>query len=116
MEILTKSRECDEAGNHQDGMEIELLLGTLRPGEAIAIEHHPEEGQHEDAHQQDRGQDDDQQVLAPRAAVPGIIRILLIAPARRREAQEIRNIERDFTAVTCSCVSSGSWDDERSGG
>lgn len=41
---LTKSGERDEASNHEDGMQIELLLGTLRPGEAIAVEHHPEEG------------------------------------------------------------------------
>lgn len=61
-------------------MQVELLLGTLRPGEAIPVEHHPEEGQDQDTHQQYGGKDNNQQVLAPGTAVPGIVRILLIAP------------------------------------
>jgi len=66
-------------------MQVELLLGTLRPGESVPVEHHPEEGQDQHAHQEDSGQDDDKQVLAPGAAVPGIIRILLIASVTKLE-------------------------------
>lgn len=49
---LTKSGERYEASNHEYGMQVELLCGFIRPGEAPTVEHDPEECQDQYAYQQ----------------------------------------------------------------
>lgn len=61
-------------------MQIELQLWVLVPGETAAIEDHPEQGQHEGADQQNGRQNDDQQVLEPRAAAPFVLQTIVVAP------------------------------------
>lgn len=77
-ELLTESGECNEPGYHEDRMQVELLLGTVGPGKAAAVEDDPEECQDQNANQEDRGQDNDDQVLKPGAAVPGVLQVIVV--------------------------------------
>lgn len=64
-DILTESGECDEAGDHQHWMQIELQFWIVRPCESASVVYDPEDGEDERANQQDCREDDHQDVLKP---------------------------------------------------
>lgn len=55
--LLTETRECNESGDHEDGMQVELLLDIVVPGESVLVHNHPVNGQDEGANQKDRWYD-----------------------------------------------------------
>lgn len=85
MSKLTKAGQRHETGHHQHRMQIELQFRIFIPGETAAIVDHPKERQHQGADQQNGGQNDDQQILEPRAAAPFVFDLLIVAPINRRE-------------------------------
>lgn len=73
--------EGDEAGHHEDGVQVELLGGVLGPREALAVLHHPEEDEHQGADQQDDGQRHHQQELEPVPARPAVVLVIVAVRA-----------------------------------
>ena len=60
VQILTMPHEEDEAGNHEDGMEVELLAHLVPPAEPIPVQLNPDQGKDQHAKQQHLAQEDEE--------------------------------------------------------
>lgn len=69
---LTESGECDEAGDHEDRVQVELQFGIIAPSESTAVINDPENGEDERADEQNCREDNNQEVFEPGSAAPGI--------------------------------------------
>lgn len=77
---LTESTERDEAGDHERGMSVELLDGVLVPAVTLAVVEGPEEDEDDAGDEEEAGQHDHQDVLAPAAARHGVL-VVISLPA-----------------------------------
>jgi hypothetical protein len=79
---LTESRKRDVTSNHEGGMEVPQLALVLETVSRFVVDD-PEYREHECGEQEDGGDDGDEDVLAPRAALPGGLVILIVPPANK---------------------------------
>lgn len=79
---LTESRKRDVTGNHEGGMEVPQLALVLEAVPRFVVDD-PEDGEHDGGEQEDGGDDGDEDVLTPRAALPSGLVILIVPPANK---------------------------------
>ena len=95
MPLLTLSHEVDESRDHEDGVEVELEIGVVLPGEGLplgvgAVLDDPVEAEGHDAVEQDlRDQDEE----AEAAARPRRHAVVLVLPVSARAEGEKREMQ-----------------------
>lgn len=86
---LTEARKCDVTADHQGRVEVEQFTLVLQTVTLFVVDD-PEDGQDDGSKQENRREDNDKDVLAPRAALPSRLVILIITPEIKRWNFSIR--------------------------